>query len=156
MKIGELAQASHTPVETIRYYERAGLLPAPARTASNYRVYGPAHAERLRFIRHCRGLDMALDEIRALLRAKDAPEASCAEVNALIDAHLGHVAQRIAELQALRQQLSALRQRCTDARAAAQCGILNSLSEAAPAAVPGDAPAPHIGGAHAFGGPSRG
>ena len=73
MKIGELAKATHTQVETIRYYEREGLLPETARTEGNYRVYGPEHVERLSFIRYCRSLDMALNEIRALLRMKDSP-----------------------------------------------------------------------------------
>ena len=68
MKIGELAAASDTVVETIRYYEREGLLPEPARTESNYRTYGDVHLARLQFIRYCRGLDMSLDEIRVLLR----------------------------------------------------------------------------------------
>ena len=61
MKIGELARAAQTPVETIRYYEREGLLPAPPRSAGNYRLYGDTHRQRLAFIRHCRGLDMTLD-----------------------------------------------------------------------------------------------
>jgi len=72
MKIGELAQRTNTPVETIRYYEREGLLAEPVRSEANYRVYEDAHAQRLSFIRHCRGLDMTLEEIRVLLRFKDA------------------------------------------------------------------------------------
>jgi DNA-binding transcriptional MerR regulator len=71
MRIGELAQASGTPVETIRFYEREGLLPTAARTEGNYRIYTPHHAERLAFIRQCRSLDMTLDEVRVLLRFKD-------------------------------------------------------------------------------------
>ena len=67
MKIGELAKATHTQVETIRYYEREGLLPQTVRTEGNYRVYGVEHLDRLSFIRNCRGLDMTPDEIRALL-----------------------------------------------------------------------------------------
>jgi len=73
MRIGELAKATDTQVETIRYYEREALLPQPGRTEGNYRVYGPEHVERLSFIRYCRSLDMALDEIRALLLMKDSP-----------------------------------------------------------------------------------
>ena len=67
MKIGELAAASDTSVETIRYYEREQLLPEPARSASNYRLYTQAHVERLAFIRHCRALDMPLNDIRQLI-----------------------------------------------------------------------------------------
>ena len=64
MKIGELAALTNTQVETIRFYERENLLAEPSRSDGNYRIYGAAHAERLSFIRHCRGLDMTLDEIK--------------------------------------------------------------------------------------------
>lgn len=131
MKIGDLSTASSTPVETVRYYEREGLLPAPARTQGNFRVYEPSHLERLQFIRYCRSLDMSLDEVRVLLRFKDAPGEDCGDVNALLDEHIGHVSKRIKELRALERQLKELRQRCSDARPADQCGILAGLSEAA-------------------------
>ena len=127
MKIGELAQATFCPVETVRYYEREGLLPAPERTSGNYRLYGPAHVERLRFIRHCRSLDMTHGEIRTLLAFRDAPERQCAEVNALLDEHIGHVAQRIDELKLLERELKALRRQCHAVNAARDCGIMRSL-----------------------------
>jgi Cd(II)/Pb(II)-responsive transcriptional regulator len=136
MKIGELAAASTTPVETIRYYERAGLLLPPARSGGNFRLYEAPHLERLQFIRYCRGLDMSLDEVRALLRAKDDPAQACADVNALLDQHIGHVAKRIRELRALERQLKDLRQRCSTSQAAASCGILAGLVEAAQEAGP--------------------
>ena len=129
MKIGELAQATGTPVETIRFYEREQLLPAPARTLSNYRVYDAAQVDRLAFIRHCRSLDMTLDEIRVLLRFKDAPHETCGIVNELLDKHIGHVAERIRELQALERHLKSLREQCGQEQAAADCGILNELSD---------------------------
>ena len=91
MRIGELAQVSGTPIETIRFYEREGLLPAAARTEGNYRIYTPQHADRLGFIRQCRSLDMTLDEVWVLLRFKDQPLADCGEVNSLLDEHIGHV-----------------------------------------------------------------
>jgi Cd(II)/Pb(II)-responsive transcriptional regulator len=131
MKIGDLAAASCTPVETIRYYEREGLLPAPGRTQGNFRVYEEPHLERLQFIRHCRGLDMSLDEVRVLLRFRDAPGADCEDVNALLDEHIGHVSKRIKELRALEKQLKELRQRCGEARSGQECGILAGLTEAA-------------------------
>ena len=109
MRIGELAQATSCPVETVRYYEREGLLPAPPRSSGNYRLYGTAHVERLRFIRHCRSLDMNHSEIRTLLKFRDAPEKQCDEVNALLDEHIGHVACRIAELKLLARDLADLR-----------------------------------------------
>ena len=131
MKIGELAGTSSTPIETIRYYEREGLLPAPARTSGNFRIYDTAHLERLQFIRFCRSLDMSLDEVRVLLRFKDDPAADCGDVNALLDEHIGHVSRRIKELRLLERQLKDLRLRCGDVRTADCCGILAGLTEAA-------------------------
>jgi len=128
MKIGELAKCTGAPVETIRYYEREGLLPAASRSDANYRLYGRDHLERLQFIRHCRSLDMALDEIRELLRFRDAPDQSCGEVNALLDRHIGHVADRIAQLQELQRQLGELRSLCSATRAVKDCGIYQTLA----------------------------
>jgi Cd(II)/Pb(II)-responsive transcriptional regulator len=129
MKIGDLATASHSSVESIRYYEREGLLPAPARTQGNYRAYDTAHLRRLQFIRRCRALDMTLDEVRTLLRFIDTPQDDCAGVNALLDAHLGHVRQRIAELRRLEKELQHLRAQCASPRAADACGILLGLAQ---------------------------
>lgn len=131
MKIGELSTASSTPIETIRYYEREGLLPPPARTGGNFRIYEPPHLERLQFIRYCRGLDMSLDEVRVLLRFKDEPSGDCGDVNALLDEHIGHVSRRIKELRSLERQLKELRLRCGTVRTTEQCGILAGLAEAA-------------------------
>ena len=147
MRIGELALASGTPVETIRFYEREGLLPAPRRTESNYRVYAAAHAERLGFIRQCRSLDMTLDEVRTLLRFKDTPSADCGEVNVLLDEHIGHVAQRIRELRVLEKALRALRSQCAQPHCVADCGILQGIEDAAGQARQ-RTPRHHIRGAH--------
>ncbi|WP_137839868.1 Cd(II)/Pb(II)-responsive transcriptional regulator [Aquabacterium sp.] len=129
MKIGDLSAQSGTPVETIRFYEREGLLPKPSRTISNYRIYEGPHVERLAFIRHCRSLDMALDEIRALLALQAAPNESCEAVNNVLDEHIEHVAQRIRELTALKKQLVALRGQCAQAKDVAHCGILSGLGQ---------------------------
>ena len=135
MKIGDLAKATLCSVETVRYYERERLLPAPARSSGNYRMYGPAHLEALRFIRHCRSLDMTHDEIRTLLAFRNAPEQNCGEVNALLDEHIGHVAHRIRELRALERELKSLRDQCQEVQAARDCGIMQSLGrDAGPAA----------------------
>ena len=75
--IGELARRAQCPQETIRYYERDRLLPELTRTAGNYQVYGRAHMERISFIRNCRSLDMALNEIRQLLRFRDLSQENC-------------------------------------------------------------------------------
>jgi Cd(II)/Pb(II)-responsive transcriptional regulator len=127
MKIGELSGATNTPVETIRYYEREGLLPAPARTEGNFRLYGPGHVGRLGFIRACRALDMNLDEIRVLLRFRDGSHDDCSEVNALLDEHVEHVEERIRELRQLSKDLRALREQCREVSAADACGIMKGL-----------------------------
>jgi len=146
MRIGELAQASGTPIETIRFYEREGLLPMAARTESNYRIYMPLHAERLAFIRQCRRLDMTLDEVRVLLRFKDQPLADCGEVNTLLDEHISHVADRIQALRALDKELRALRAACPVSHTTADCGILQGIDHAG--AKPATAPKRHVRGAH--------
>lgn len=147
MKIGELAKATQTQVETVRYYEREGLLPTAPRSEGNYRIYGSEHVERLGFVRHCRSLDMTLDEIRVLLRFKDAPAEDCADVNALLDEHIGHVAARIRGLRQLEAQLKTLRRQCAGVHNAAHCGILTGLAQAAGNGK--DVPVGrHIAGAH--------
>lgn len=130
MRIGELATAAGTTVETVRYYEKEGLLPAPDRGLNNYRSYGPSHLERLRLIRNCRALDMTQDEIRAILSLADNHQAGCGPINELFDEHISHVDERIAELTQLKTQLTELRQRCLSAHPDAEnCGILHGLSE---------------------------
>jgi DNA-binding transcriptional MerR regulator len=74
LKIGELAKLTGSQVETVRYYEREGLLPSPDRSEGNYRLYGTAHIEHLEFVLRCRSLDMTLSEIRQLLTFRDSPE----------------------------------------------------------------------------------
>lgn len=129
MKIGELASAAGCGVQTVRYYERSGLLTKPGRTASNYRTYGSSQVERLQFIRRCRSLDMTLDEIRALLRFVDAPQENCGGLDRVIDEHLQHVEKRLSELEALRAGLRALRRQCRKTQSAAECGILSRLGK---------------------------
>lgn len=128
MRIGELAKRTSCRVETIRYYEKAGLLPKPDRTSGNYRLYGREQSERLRFIRRCRSLDMTLEEIRALLKFRDTPTGNCGAVNALLDEHIEHVASRIGELQNLERQLKNLRKLCASVRSAKDCKILHELA----------------------------
>lgn len=117
MIISGLARRSGCPVETIRYYERQGLLPAPARSSGNYRLYRQIHVERLLFIRHCRSLDMTLDEVRNLLELRDRPQTSGAETTTLLENRIGQVTQRIEELQALQRQLVDLHGQCLRAQA---------------------------------------
>lgn len=128
MKIGELASLLNCKAETIRYYEKEGLLPKPERNASNYRHYGEEHVKRLRFIRNCRSLDMTHDEIRTLLMVQDESNGNCACFNQVIDEHLGHVDARIQELVYLKEQLIALQKQCETAQAVENCGIFRQLS----------------------------
>jgi Cd(II)/Pb(II)-responsive transcriptional regulator len=128
MKIGELAHVALCTVETIRYYEKEALLPAPERTAGNFRVYGPEHVERLRFIRNCRALDMSHEEIHTLLGLADQAEQGCGAVNDVVDQHIAHVDERIQELTHLKLQLATLRQRCQSEQAVQSCGILQGLA----------------------------
>ncbi|MES2952187.1 MAG: Cd(II)/Pb(II)-responsive transcriptional regulator [Pseudomonadota bacterium] len=128
MKIGELAQLAQCTVETVRYYEKEGLLAEPARTAGNFRVYGPEHLERLRLIRNCRALDMSHEEIHALLKLASQAGDDCGAINAVFDQHITHVDERIRELTQLRQQLGTLRQRCHNDNAVDACGILKGLA----------------------------
>ena len=127
MKIGALATNTGLSVQAIRYYEQQQLLPEPVRSAGNYRVYDEAAARQLLFIKHCRNLGLALEEIRVLLRVRTTPDEACTEINFIVDTHMVNVDARLAELQDLRQQLTALRTKCQDNQTAKDCGILREL-----------------------------
>ena len=131
MKIGELARQAGVDVQTVRYYEREGLLEAPARTASGYRAYGPRHLERLNFIRHCRSLDMPLAEIKRLIDLSSDARVSCEQVDALVRAHLERVRMKRQALEALEAQLRTLTAQCASGHRVADCGILEELIHAA-------------------------
>ena len=105
MKIGEIAAATGVHVETIRYYEREGLVPPPARTASNYRSYGDAHRKRLTFIRRARDLGFSLVQVRELLDLADDRDRPCTAVDELARKHRTKIREKIAELTALRREL---------------------------------------------------
>ena len=131
MRIGELGKKADCLVQTVRFYESEGLLPEPARSEGNFRLYDEVHLQRLLFIRRCRAKDMTLDEIRQLLNIRDRPELCCGEVNALVDAHIAQVRTKMKELRALERELMDLRRSCDSARTSRECGILNSLAEPA-------------------------
>ena len=146
MRIGELAVRADSDVDTIRYYEKVGILPKPTRTEGNYRHYSEAHAEQLRFVRYCRALDMTLDEIRVLLQFRDTPEANCTKVNQLLEEHIGHVTTRIAALTELEKELRSLRRKCRRTQQAKDCGILAGIGKGSKATNPRTKR--HIAGAH--------
>jgi Cu(I)-responsive transcriptional regulator len=130
LTIGELGKATDTKAETIRYYERIGLLPKPARTAGNYRAYGAAELGRLSFIRRARDLGFPLDQVRALLDLSDDRSRDCATVDALASEHLREVDRKIADLTALRRELDALLTSCKGGTVA-DCRIIEALGPSA-------------------------
>ena len=131
MRIGELARKAGVDVQTVRFYEREGLLDAPARTGSGYRAYGEEDLERLHFVRHCRSLDMPLAEIRRLIELSRERTVSCEEVNTLVRTHLARVQAKRRSLEELEQQLAALNAQCESGHRVADCGILEELIQAA-------------------------
>jgi Cd(II)/Pb(II)-responsive transcriptional regulator len=131
MKISDLSRATGVDVDTIRYYEKAGLLPEPARESNGYRSYGPPQLERLAFVRHCRALDMPLAEVKHLLDFVDGAPDGSGDIEALIEAQLKRVRARLKSLRALERQLAQLRDRCDADHATHECGILHELVAAA-------------------------
>jgi len=131
MRIGELGQATGVDVETIRYYEKTGLLAEPNRLANGYRSYSQAHLERLSFIRHCRALDIPLADITRLVSFMMQPSSDCGDINSLIDQQIAKVRARLASMQALENQLTTLRSRCDAEHSGVECGILHELVAAA-------------------------
>ncbi len=145
MRIGELAAKAGCAVETVRYYEREGLLAAPVRSAGNYRIYDDQHLQRLRFVRNCRNLDMTGEEIRQLLALQERPQQGCVGVNELVEEHIRHVQARIASLQTLEQHLLELRGACAQPEAVEACAIIRQLCQEDVATV---GPASHLGDSH--------
>ena len=127
LTIGELAKATGTKVETVRYYERIGLLDAPGRTAGNYRTYGTRLLNRLSFIRRSRDLGFSLEQVRALLDLSDDKARSCEAVDALAQEHLKEVDRKIADLEALRRELHVMIVGCQHGTVA-ECRIIEALS----------------------------
>jgi len=130
IQIGELSRRTGGNIETIRYYERIGLLPAPARSAGRYRIYDTADVRRLAFIRRARELGFTLDEVRTLLKlsANDG-QGACTEVRELAELHLGKVRAKIADLRAMERVLAYAVQRCAAAELS-DCPIIDALSVA--------------------------
>ena len=127
LAIGELGRRTETKVETIRYYERIGLLGAPSRTAGNYRAYGPEHLNRLSFIRRSRDLGFSLDQVRALLDLADQRERPCDAVDVIAKEHRAEVDRKIADLRALRRELDGMIDQCR-CGTVADCRIIEALS----------------------------
>jgi Cu(I)-responsive transcriptional regulator len=124
--IGELAKATDTKVETIRYYERIGLLPEPGRTSGNYRSYSDEHLGRLSFVRRARDLGFSIEQVRALLGLSDQRDCSCATVDTIAREHLHEVDRKISDLKKLRRELDALIKQC-DHGTIADCRVIEAL-----------------------------
>lgn len=127
LAIGDLGRLTGTKVETIRYYERIGLLAAPERTAGNYRAYTTEHLNRLSFIRRSRDLGFSLEQIRTLLDLSDDRDRPCEAVDAIAKEHLAEVDRKIADLRALRRELSNMITQC-HCGTIAECRIIDALS----------------------------
>ncbi len=127
MKIGELATATTTNVETVRYYEKIGLLPPPARTAANYRAYGAEHLARLSFIRRARDLGFTLEAVRELLTLSDDKAQSCEAVDGIAQSHLTEIDRKIGDLTALRSELDRVLGSCRHGTIG-DCKIIETLA----------------------------
>lgn len=130
MKIGELAHRGACSVETVRFYEREGLLEPPEREANGYRCYTATHLAQLNFIRHCRSLGMGLPDVRILRSLQAHPELACDEISLLIEQQIERVHHQIQSLNLLERQLHALRDACHATTNVGECGILRNLEQA--------------------------
>lgn len=128
MKISTVATSSGCNLETIRYYERIGLMPSPERTPKGYREYSVADVERLRFISRGRGLGFSLQEIRSLLRLAQDPDISCSEVDQLARKHLDDILVRLKDLQRMARELERTIDHCGGGQRG-KCTILDSLRQ---------------------------
>lgn len=126
MRIGEASKQSGCHIETIRYYERIGLLPSPPRSESGYRHYDEQHVKQLRFIHRARELGFSLEEIRELLSLKEQPDLACDAVDQMTRKHLQAIQHRIASLTALADELRRIAARCAGGHIA-DCRILEAM-----------------------------
>lgn len=131
MRIGTLAQHSGCNIETVRFYEKKGLLDSPSREANGYRCYADTHLVQLNFIRHCRSLGMGLEDIRRLHELQGDPGLACDEINQLVDTQIARIHKQVEALRMLEQQLHALRNTCRATSDTDQCAIMHNLEKAA-------------------------
>ncbi|SMF26495.1 MerR family transcriptional regulator, mercuric resistance operon regulatory protein [Tistlia consotensis] len=125
--IGALSERSGVNIETIRYYERIGIMPEPPRTAGGQRVYDAGHLGRLVFIRRSRELGFSLDEIRTLLHLADGGDYSCGQVHEMTLAHIADIRRKIADLRRMERVLREMAANCAGGEMP-ECPILEALS----------------------------
>lgn len=128
LKIGELAKSAECKVETIRFYEKIGLIPEPARTESGYREYKDEHLRRLVFIRRSRELGFTIEEIRVLLELVDGGSYTCGDIQALTVEHLENIRQKIVDLEKLEKSLAKIASQCSGEKVP-QCPVIDALFE---------------------------
>ncbi len=128
MRIGKLAASCECPVETIRYYEKIGLLPQPVRLANGYRSYDEAHRKWLQFILRSRALGFSQDEVRRLTDVAHQKRPACVEVHELLQEHVVDVQRRVRELQHMEHALIRLRDKCNDGTLH-DCPVIDELME---------------------------
>ncbi len=126
MRIGEMAKATGTKAETIRYYEREGILPAADRTESNYRDYSKEHLTTLTFVRRARELGFSMAQVRELLVLSDHDDKPCEDVDQLVQRQLVEVDRKISDLTSLRVELGQMLRSCQADRIG-ECRIVESL-----------------------------
>lgn len=126
MKTGELARLVGVKVETVLFYEKAGLLPHPSRTGSNYRAYDQSHVARLSFVRRARALGFDLQSVRKLLTLADDKEQPCEAIDAIATEQLTEVNRKIADLKALQSELRSIVGQCKSG-SVSDCRIIEAL-----------------------------
>ena len=131
LTIGQVAKSARVNVETVRYYERRGLLPEPPRRPSGYRSYTPDVVRRIQFIRHAQQLGFSLEEVGNLLRLRVDPETSCREVRQRADAKIADIERKIDDLRNMRQALATLAETCSGDGPISECPFLDALDEQA-------------------------
>jgi MerR family transcriptional regulator, copper efflux regulator len=127
LTIGKLAKQANVHVETVRYYERRGLIPRPQRTVANYRLYAPENLRQLKFIKQAQGLGFSLKEIKKLLALRAKPRARCADVRTYASQKIEDIDAKIRSLARMRKALQNLLDECSGKGPATECPILESL-----------------------------
>jgi len=130
MRTSEVADQAGVNVETLRYYERRGLLPEPPRRESGYRIYGQDAVRIVRFVKRAQELGFTLDDVESLLELSDGGPESCDAAQQLASRRIAELDRRIADLRAMRDSLSRLRATCSLPRAERECPLLQSIEQA--------------------------
>ncbi len=131
LTIGALSRRTGVNIETIRFYERASILPKPPRSTGGHRIYGEDHLKRLNFVRRSRKLGFSLEEVRGLLKIVDGGRYTCSEVKAITLDHLADVRRKIADLRRLERTLADVAGKCRGGKVP-DCPVIDALFDARP------------------------